>query len=276
MMLKLNIVGAGHVGRVLGKLFAQHHAFEVQDVMCRSQRTADEGVRFIGAGTAIHDIHAMRQADAYMLSVSDDQIELMCAELAARMPLDGAIVFHCSGAKSSLDLIDAAREGADTGSLHPIRSFADPARVAADFAGTFCGVEGSARALATLQHAAGLIGARPVAVDSRAKAVYHAASVFASNYVVTVLDAALRAYEAAGIPPAVAMELAKPLATETVANVFRLGPVAALSGPIARGDFVTVAAQQAALDGWDEPTGQLYEALVEATSVLAERKHHSH
>lgn len=276
MLPTLNIVGAGRVGRVLGKLFAQHKAFEVQDVMSLTAASAEGAVQFIGAGTPIHDIHAMRAADAYMLSVPDDQIALACAELAARIPLDGAIVFHCSGAKSSLDLIDAKREGAETASLHPIRSFADPVRVAADFNGTFCGVEGAPRALALLQHAAGLVGARPVAIDSKAKAVYHAASVFASNYVVTVLDAALRAYEAAGIPPAVAMELAKPLATETVANVFRLGAATALTGPIARGDFVTVAAQQAALDGWDKPIGQLYEALVEATSTLAERKNKPH
>ena len=101
--------------------------------------------------------------------------------------------------------------------------------------------------------------------------MYHAASVFASNYLVTVLDAALRAYQAAGIPEQVARELARPLATETLENVFRLGPRAALSGPIARGDFATVARQQAALDGWDAPTGELYRALAEATTSLARR-----
>jgi predicted short-subunit dehydrogenase-like oxidoreductase (DUF2520 family) len=102
--------------------------------------------------------------------------------------------------------------------------------------------------------------------------VYHAASVFASNYLVTVLDAALRAYQAAGIPADVARELARPLATETLANVFRLGPEMALSGPIARGDTATVARQQAAVEDWDAPAGALYEALAAATWDLAGRK----
>ncbi|HEY0061630.1 MAG TPA: DUF2520 domain-containing protein, partial [Telluria sp.] len=118
----------------------------------------------------------------------------------------------------------------------------------------------------------GAIGARTVQIDAAAKTLYHAASVFASNYLVTVLDAALRAYQAAGIPEAVARELAAPLAEESMANVFRLGAGAALTGPIARGDFATVARQQAALDEWNGPSGELYRALAAATTGLAQRR----
>ena len=109
-------------------------------------------------------------------------------------------------------------------------------------------------------------------IDPAAKTVYHAAAVFASNYLVTVLDAALRAYQAAGVPEAVARELARPLALETIANVFRIGPEAALSGPIARGDLATVARQQQAVAAWDAATGRLYQALVAPTEDLARRK----
>lgn len=78
--------------------------------------------------------------------------------------------------------------------------------------------------------------------------------MFASNYLVTVLDAALRAYQAAGIPEPVARELAQPLVTEAVANVFRLGAAPALSGPIARGDSATVQRQLQAVQQWDAAT----------------------
>jgi predicted short-subunit dehydrogenase-like oxidoreductase (DUF2520 family) len=69
----------------------------------------------------------------------------------------------------------------------------------------------------------------------------------------------------------VARELARPLASETLANVLRLGAGRALSGPIARGDAMTVARQQAAVDAWDEATGRLYAALADATWDLARR-----
>jgi predicted short-subunit dehydrogenase-like oxidoreductase (DUF2520 family) len=267
----LNIIGAGHLGRVLGRLFAAGGAFEVQDVLTRSNASALDAIGFIGAGRAAASLADLRRADAVLLAVSDDQIEPVCGALADAGALDGVLVFHCSGARSSAVLHSAAEKGAFTASVHPVRSFADPEGVARDFAGTLCGIEGDARALALLEPALAAIGARPVPIDAAAKTAYHAASVFASNYLVTVLDAALRAYQAAGIPQQVALELARPLATETLENVFRLGPRAALSGPIARGDLATVARQQDALDDWDGPTGDLYRALALATTALAKK-----
>ncbi|WP_020655232.1 Rossmann-like and DUF2520 domain-containing protein [Massilia niastensis] len=268
----LNLAGAGHVGRVLGRLFAASRAFAVQDVLTRSHDSAQAAAAFIGAGRACIDPAALRPAQAWMLAVNDDQIAPVCAALAQAHDLRGAVVFHCSGAKASDELAPARDAGALVASVHPVRSFADPEAVARDFAGTFCGIEGDAGALALLGPAFEAIGARLVPIDPAAKTVYHAAAVFASNYLVTVLDAALRAYVAAGVPEDVARELARPLATETLANVFRLGPAAALSGPVARGDFATVARQQQALGHWDAPTGSLYEALVAPTADLARRK----
>lgn len=266
----LNVIGAGHVGRALGRLFASRGVFAIGDVLARSGQRAHEGVAFIGAGRAVDDIAQLRGAQAWMLAVPDDQIAPVCAALAARGLLAGAVVFHCSGAKASSELV---APGAGVASVHPVRSFADPATVAASFTGTFCGIEGDARALALLGPAFEAIGARLVPIDAQAKTVYHAASVFASNYLVTVLDAALRAYQAAGIAEDVARELARPLASETLANVLRMGAGQALSGPIARGDMATVARQQQAVSGWDAPTGELYRALAEATVALAQRRH---
>lgn len=271
-MATLNLVGAGHVGRALGRLFAAGGAFTVQDVLTRNEASAREAVDFIGAGRACASLAQMRPADVWMLAVGDDAIVPACAALANSGQLAGAVVFHCSGAKASGELQAASAAGAHVASVHPIRSFADPQAVAADFAGTFCGIEGDAQALALLEPAFMAIGARLVRIDPAAKTVYHAAAVFASNYLVTVVDAALRAYEAAGVPASVARELARPLATEALANVFRLGPEAALSGPVARRDFATVARQQDAVTRWDAATGRLYEALVPPTAELARRK----
>jgi predicted short-subunit dehydrogenase-like oxidoreductase (DUF2520 family) len=272
MARTLNIVGAGHVGRVLGRLFAAQ--FDVQDVLTRSEASAREAVAFISHGTAARSLADVRRADLTLLAVPDDQIAPVCARLATRGLLDDTVIFHCSGAKSSMELAAATACGALAASVHPIRSFADPEAVAQAFAGTYCGIEGDPLALAVLSPALQAIGAVPVPIDAAAKTVYHAAAVFASNYLVTVLDAALRAYQAAGIAEPVARALAQPLAAETMANVFRLGPEAALSGPIARGDVATVARQQAAVSLWDRPTGALYESLAAATGALAQRKHH--
>jgi predicted short-subunit dehydrogenase-like oxidoreductase (DUF2520 family) len=273
MAATLNLVGAGHVGRALGRLFFKRGVFAIQDVLTRSRASAQAAVDFIGAGRAADAIEELRPASVWMLALSDDRIAEVARRLAARGEWQGAVVFHCSGAKASTELEPLRAAGAVVASVHPVRSFADPQQVAEAFDGTFCGVEGDADALAVLEPAFASIGARMVPIDARAKTVYHAASVFASNYLTTVLDAALRAYQAAGIPEHVARELARPLATETLANVFRLGPEIALSGPIARGDAASVARQQAAVEDWDPATGVLYEALAGATWDLARRMH---
>jgi predicted short-subunit dehydrogenase-like oxidoreductase (DUF2520 family) len=273
-MRTLNIIGAGHVGSVFGRVFAASGCFVVQDVLTRSLTSAQRAVTFIGAGLAVASHADLRRADVYLLAVGDDQIEAACAALVAARKdrLAGAVVFHCSGALSSQHLRGALEVGALVASVHPIRSFADPQTVAQEFGGTWCGVEGDAAALAILEDALRACGARPVAINADAKTVYHAAAVFASNYLVTLLDVALRAYQQAGIPEDVARQLAQPLVTETVANAFRLGPAAALSGPIARGDLATVARQQRAVEEWDAPAGQLYQALVAPTLDLVRRK----
>jgi predicted short-subunit dehydrogenase-like oxidoreductase (DUF2520 family) len=271
-MRTLNIIGAGHVGRVLGKVLAARGAFTVQDVLTRSQASAQEAVAFIGSGRAVDSYAALRPADSCLLAVSDDQIATACASLAAAMALRGVLVWHCSGALASDALAPARVTGAVVASAHPIRSFADPAAVARDFAGTFCGVEGDAAALEILNAALTAAGAQVVQIDPAAKTVYHAAAVFASNYLVTVLDAALQAYQAAGIPEPQARALAEPLATETLANVFRLGPARALSGPIARGDHLTVEKHERALEQWNPRVAELYRALVPPTAALASRK----
>ncbi len=272
MAPSLNIVGAGHVGRALGRVFTARGMYTVQDVLTRSQAGAQAAVTFIGAGHPVDALGWMRPADVWMLAVSDDRIGEVATALARDHAVGGAVVFHCSGAKASSELEPLRRAGAAVASVHPVRSFADPAAVAARFDGTWCGVEGDAAALARLVPAFEAAGARIVAIDAAAKTVYHAASVFASNYLTTVLDAALRAYQAAGIPESVARELAGPLAAETLANVLRLGAAQALSGPIARGDEATVARQQAAVDAWDGASGRLYGALAEATRDLARRR----
>jgi len=278
MAALLNIVGAGHVGSALGRVLAARGGFTVQDVLTRAPVSARAAVDFIGAGRALDGIGGLRPAAVWMLAVSDDRIADVAATLAGLagpLGLQGAVVFHCSGAKASGELAPLRAAGAFIASVHPVRSFADPEAVAASFDGTFCGVEGDQGALAVLMPAFEAAGARMVTIDAAAKTVYHAASVFASNYLVTVLDAALRAYQAAGIPEPVARELAQPLASESLANVMRLGAPKALSGPIARGDHATVARQQAAVTAWDAPTGQLYDALAQATRELARRKQQS-
>jgi predicted short-subunit dehydrogenase-like oxidoreductase (DUF2520 family) len=265
----LTIIGPGRLGSTVGRVLHAAGAVTILDVVGRDPARTDAAVRFIGAGAPVSGATAPRAADIYMLSVPDDAIEAPCQALAATHDLAGAVVFHCSGALGADKLASARAAGAVVASVHPVRSFADPAQVAESFAGTCCGVEGDAAALDILLPLFESVGARMIRIDAAHKTLYHAAAVFASNYVVTLIDVAMQAYGAAGVSPDLALEMIGPLLRESADNALRLGPAAALTGPVARGDIATVARQQAALDMWKPGYAALYREFAEATALLA-------
>ena len=272
-MLKLSIVGAGKVGSVLGRQLVRHQVFQMAQVLNRSASSAQAAIARIGEGQAVSDLAQMVPADMLMLALPDDQIASVCEQMAARgLFQPGMVVFHCSGAKSSLELHAASAAGAAVASVHPVRSFADPLQVADSFDGTICSVEGDAAALQILVPALQAIRASVVQISADNKLLYHAGSVFASNYLVSLMETALQTYQAAGIPHAMAIAMAEPLARQSLDNVFKLGTAVALTGPIARGDMATVARQQQAVREWDSVAGDLYAAFAPPTVALASQK----
>lgn len=276
MAVTLNIVGCGKLGRTLARLWTDQRIFIVQDILNRSLENAQQAASFVGAGQAVENYAALRAADVYMIAASDDQIVQCCDELVRAGKLGPhTTVFHCSGALPSAALQAARQAGTPAASIHPIRSFASPEHAVADFAGTYCGAEGDPKALDILNHAFTSIGAHMVPIHADYKIIYHAAAVFASNYLVTLLDVALQAYSKSGVPQDVALRLMEPLVRGTIDNVFNVGTVHALTGPIARGDMATAEKQASAVADWNQDHGQLYEQFVKLTKKLAARRHPS-
>ncbi len=269
----LNIIGCGKVGKTLGRLWSERRTFVVQDILNRSLDSGQRAVSFIRSGRAVSNHAGLRAADVYMIATADDQIAESCDALVRTGLVNpDSIVFHCSGALRADELASAIHAGAAVASIHPIRSFADPEQAVTQFPGTYCGTEGDPRALDLLHEAFIAIGARPISIDAEFKSVYHAAAVFASNYLVTLLDVALQAYVRAGIPPKTALQLMEPLVRGTVDNVFQFGPTEALTGPIARGDIATAVRQYRAVNAWDERHGALYKQLGKLTADIAARR----
>lgn len=272
-MLNLSIIGAGKLGRTFAYMWHQHGVFQVQQILNRSLASATSAVTMIGAGCAIDELSDLDNSQILMLAVPDDKIAAICLQLAETSKIaPGTIVFHCSGAKASTELQCLADMGAFIASLHPVRSFAEPSVVADSFTGTICSVEGDERALATLVPALEAIAAQVVRINAEHKLLYHAGSVFASNYLVSLMDIAMRSYQAAGISPEIAQAMAEPLARHTLETIFKQGCVKALTGPIARGDRQTVETQMEHVKQWNADAGALYQAFIAPTQGLADKK----
>jgi predicted short-subunit dehydrogenase-like oxidoreductase (DUF2520 family) len=269
---RLTLVGAGRLGRTLARLWAEHGVFAIGDVVTRSPASAAAAVRFIGQGRPVAG-GDVTLGDVVLLALPDDRIGAAAAALAthARL-LPDAIAFHCSGALDAGLLAPLRAAGAAVASVHPLHSFADPAASLASFAGTFCAIEGDAPAVARLEPAFAAIGGRPVRIAAAAKLLYHAGGVFAANYVIALLASATRLVEAAGVPAAEARALLAPLLRGAVENGLALGPEAALTGPIARGDSALVERQARAVAQHAADLGALYRALGQATLALARER----
>ena len=118
-----------------------------------------------------------------------------------------------------------------------------------------------AAALALLRPLFEQLGARVAQIDPAGKTLYHAASVLVCNDLTALMEAGLRAYESAGLDRATAQSMMEPLVRETLDNVFALGTVRALTGPVARGDVAVVSRQLAALSALDPRIADAYRAL---------------
>ncbi|MEJ2346119.1 MAG: DUF2520 domain-containing protein [Gammaproteobacteria bacterium] len=272
-MPRLNAIGCGNVGRTLCRLWHRNGIFEIGDVLSRSADTASQACSFIGAGRPVSSATALDSADVYMIAAPDDAIEDCARQLALSAPIDDhTVVFHCSGSRTSHCLASVQASGARTASIHPLKSFADPQHSADTFAGTHCALEGDPDACRILENALRGCGALCFRIDSRHKMIYHAANVFASNYLVVLLDAALQCYEKAGVPAPQAIEIMQPLIDGTLQNVSRLGTAQALTGPVVRGDAQLVAEQLGELYAWDGDMGALYAHLGQHAVGLARRR----
>lgn len=264
----LNIIGAGKVGRVLGYRFNVQDVLDVQDVMTRTLNTAVAACEFIGAGNPVSSFSALRPADIWMFAVPDDQIQ-SCSRQLQQLDLltPSSILFHCSGVHTASEL--AWPYGA--ASVHPMRSFANQPEVARLFSATLCTIEGDDETVDTLWSCLIRSGAHPVRIEAKNKALYHAAAVIASNYLVTLIDTALETFKAAGLSPEMAEQMVEPMTRETLQNIFRIGTKAALTGPIARGDKTTIALHRKALQAWDPAIEKMYAELATVTQNMNHR-----
>jgi predicted short-subunit dehydrogenase-like oxidoreductase (DUF2520 family) len=274
----LNLLGGGRVAQTLATLWQRCGHFLVQDVLTTSLASAQSACAVIGSGQAVGSLQSMRPADVWMLAVTDAQIAGCTQSLAEKLsPESGEastapIVFHCSGAQSSAALEPLAALGWRVASAHCILSFASVSAALQQFPDTPCALEGDVAACDALRPAFTSIGARCFDVSSADKLLYHAAAVFATNFLPVLQSTAEDLWRSTGMPADLIPQLRASLLRNAVANITTLGPQAALTGPAARGDTAAIARQGTAVAAWDAQTGAAYTALSELALRLAQKK----
>ncbi len=238
MKPKIVIVGAGKVGTALGVLLRER-GYPVVGIASRTLASAEAAARRVDPTpeTSVAPESLTPSGEVVLLTTRDDVIQEVCATIAERDGFrSGQVVLHVSGSVPS-DALDAARKvGCAIGSMHPLQSFADVDVAIQRLKGAFFCLEGDARAIEVAKGLAEALGGHVMTIQTEDKPIYHAAAVIASNFFVSIIDMSLRFYEAIGIDRGKGLEALMPLIEGSLANIKALGPVKALTGPIARGD----------------------------------------
>lgn len=206
--------------------------------------------------------------DTVWIATSDAAIAPVALHLAQKWEKwDGITVLHSSGATSGAVLEPLAALGARALALHPNGAFtgAEPIPVGLLWTASTADPE----SLQTAHNLLARLSPAIVTLPDENRSLYHAAASAASNYAVTLFAMAQRLYERAGIPRSDAAATVARFMVESARRARELGPGAALTGPIARGDEEVARRQAEAVRAAAPELAALFDELAVATRGLA-------
>jgi len=244
-MLKTGFIGAGTTGTALALRLSQKE-WPVVAVSSRTLSSAHKLARRVSDCQAYHTAQEVADvAEMVFITTSDDVIAQVCSEVQWHKK---QIVLHCSGAHS-IDILGPAKKlGAAVGSFHPLQTFADVDQAIANLPGSTFALEAEEPLLSTLKELTRLLNGNWVELRPGDKVLYHAAAVFACNYLVTLVKLAQDLWKDFGVSPKEATRALLPLLRGTLNNIDNIGLPNCLTGPVARGDLGTIEKHLRALD----------------------------
>ncbi|HSR08919.1 MAG TPA: Rossmann-like and DUF2520 domain-containing protein [Bryobacteraceae bacterium] len=264
------IIGTGRVASSLGRVLRERGA-PLQWIAGRDPQRTRIAADFVGGVEALPLESVPSAATRVLIAVSDSAIIEVAQQLASAGFKDG-IALHTAGSRGPEVLAPLAAARVSSGVLYPLQTFPTPEQGALSLPGTYFAVTGDQRAQEWARQIVDLIPGNFLSLAPKQWALCHAAAVLASNYQVTLLDAALEALEHAGVTPEEGLAALAPLVRATLENVLRLGPQRALTGPISRGDCETVRRNREALEAVSPATQELYRAAARRTIPIAQRR----
>ncbi len=268
------VIGAGNVGLSMAQLFSNTShdvVLGVRNVTSAKSLTSKFNLKL----TIKTAKQAINNADIVILAVTDSSIEELCHSLEKHFKT-GAIVTHCSGALSSSILQSARESDCHIASTHPLNSFPNIAASLEKFStakhGSYLYTEGDQQAVLILSELFEQIGFTIVEIEQQNKVLYHAACVFACNYLTSLMDISLQTAAFAKLDQDEFWQAIQPLIQTTLTNISLNGTSQSLSGPIARGDHETILKHLETLNQQSNELANSYIDLGKHALRLAEQR----
>jgi predicted short-subunit dehydrogenase-like oxidoreductase (DUF2520 family) len=271
------IIGAGRLARALGPA-AVDAGYPVVAVASRSLASARRLSKRLGdSAVAACPAEAVRPARLVLIAVPDREVGAVARELAGSLDTGwrSRTVLHHAGSLGIEPLSPLARRGAGVGVLHPLQCLGISEVAASVLPGSGARIEGDRRGRVAARRLATDLGLVPLPIPSGLKpsdrVAYHTAASLVSNDLVALLSLAVDLMESIGIPRAKALSGLVPLARGTLAHVDAGGLDGALTGPVARGDVETAAAQLRSLARRSRAGADAHRLLALRLLEMAER-----
>jgi len=259
----ITIVGAGNLGTALA-LSLHEAGYPVTQVVSRpraaSRRRAQALARKVGAKAVVGGKEAIA-AQIVWLCVPDREIRNCALGLSKAGDWRGKIAFHSSGVLASSELRGLKKRGAAVASVHPMMTFV--AGVTPSLRGVGFALEGDAAAVRIARQVVSALGGGAVQIAEEDKRLYHAWGTFVSPLFTALLAIGEQIAATAGFSRAQARRWMIPIVRQTLENYARQGAARGVSGPIMRGDAVTVKEHLRVLRGLPK-AGEAYRALASA------------
>lgn len=266
------VIGAGKVGSALAILL-HNKGYHIAGVASRTMDSAVKLAARVNCPVFEDCARAAGNVDLVLVTTPDREISSVSKKIASDGGYrPGQVVAHTSGAHSAGELYGAREAGAQVLSIHPLQSFAEVEGAMENLPGSYFALEGDEGALRMGEKIVRDLNGKSFIIEARDKPLYHAAACVASNYLVSVMHLATGLYQNFGLSREQAIEALLPLIRGTVENIVRSGPVQALTGPVARGDVLTVKGHLEAMKNISAREKELYQQLGSYTVRVAMEK----
>jgi predicted short-subunit dehydrogenase-like oxidoreductase (DUF2520 family) len=265
-MVKTGFIGAGTTGTALAVRCSQKEC-PVIAVASRTLTSAQKLASLVPDCQICHTAQEVADAaELVFITTPDDIIAQVCGVVQWHA---GQNVVHCSGAHS-VDILEPARKlGAAVGSFHPLQTFADVDQAIENLPGSTFSLEAEEPLLSMLKELTLLLNSNWVELKPGDKVLYHAAAVFACNYLVTLVKLALDLWRDFGVSSKEATRALLPLLNGTINNIENIGLPNCLTGPIARGDLGTIQRHLSAIEARNPSLLTTYKELGFQTVPIA-------
>lgn len=225
-MIRITLIGSGNVAQHLIKAFTKSEEIEIGQVFSRKKKSL---LHLIDSDKIVTDFSDLKDADLYVISITDDAI----SEVSSQLPFQNQLVVHTSGTSSIAILNSKNRRGV----FYPLQTFSKNKTV--DFSVIpICLEAENERDYNVLETVAKSISNAVFSISSEQRKALHVSAVFVNNFTNHLYQIGQEICK----EHQMSFEILKPLIQETADKIKTLNPIDAQTGPAKRNDYGTIEA----------------------------------